>query len=831
MSFDISKSFKLTLDNTKIEEDLTNFPIAVVLSSGTGITNYDSTAVFDELYIDPNDDFTGTNGDAPNSYRWIETDTGSYLSIQNNKLEYDSQDVSDVYSFVKTNYNLAGDFDIQVDVEELNGGDPSDSTNHSRLQISDGTNYSWIRFERDSGGKQFNVGGSTSSSTNITRTIDVSKLRITRSGSMIKGYYWSGIQWEWDGNTSGFTFSETNIGEIYALLFFNESGDGSARWNSTFDNFTVNSGTIIWPEHPYRKKIAITTTVSGVETQLPVEIENWDALNEKAILWTKIPTVYSGINTELTFYYDATMSGNDVRSAADVSDSFNGEYGTTPNPTLWQDVSTNGFYVANGKVSNYGDTWELLKAAYRFTGDFDVQLDLDTTTMPSEDGYYSRVYFRAQEDGDIQHFIGFKYDTTYGRCYTANYKDTTWGTQQFYSTSDLTGKVRLVRTGSTITVYYWNGSGWSALQSYDFGSVYVARLDINHVCPSTQVTTYYDNYIVNSADSITGYVGDTGEAPAQQVWDSNFVAVYHMAQDPTSGSGSILDSTGNNNGTAYNMESEDLIDFDIGKGLDFDGSDEYIDCGTVSVSDTTDPLTLSLWLKPSSNYSDFRWFCGREDSATGTGFALRNGGAGNRQRLRFQWIKSGSGIIIETNDNVLLLETSIFATIFYDGSETVSGLSLNINGGSATYSSEGLSSVTPGSVTVNASIGARIDGGGATDAKYGLVILSDIKRSEAWDKTFYYSLNDNLITFSESFVGHFTGYIYEINDTNPVSRVVRLYDRATGELLNSTTSSGDGYYYLSTTYNGEHYIIAFDDEAGTPYNLVGLDRMIPQEGV
>jgi hypothetical protein len=79
-----------------------------------------------------------------------------------------------------------------------------------------------------------------------------------------------------------------------------------------------------------------------------------------------------------------------------------------------------------------------------------------------------------------------------------------------------------------------------------------------------------------------------------------------------------------------------------------------------------------------------------------------------------------------------------------------------------------------------------------------------------WDMTFY-----------------FTGYVYEVSETTPVSRVVRAYRRDTGELMGSTTSSGNGYYYLETSYSGSHYITALDNDEGTQYNLAVLDRMIP----
>jgi len=91
-------------------------------------------------------------------------------------------------------------------------------------------------------------------------------------------------------------------------------------------------------------------------------------------------------------------------------------------------------------------------------------------------------------------------------------------------------------------------------------------------------TILYLYYDASQPDNTT-YVGDTGDAAAQSVWDSDFMAVYHLDEDPTGGAGAIKDSTGNHNGTAYNMESGDLGSQKVGNGLTFGGTNEYIDCG------------------------------------------------------------------------------------------------------------------------------------------------------------------------------------------------------------------------------------------------------------
>lgn len=79
-------------------------------------------------------------------------------------------------------------------------------------------------------------------------------------------------------------------------------------------------------------------------------------------------------------------------------------------------------------------------------------------------------------------------------------------------------------------------------------------------------------------------------------------------------------------------------------------------------------------------------------------------------------------------------------------------------------------------------------------------------------------------TFHNRFL--YEGYVTE-NDS-PISRKVNLYYRSTGELIDTTTSSGsNGYYKLSAVNNDTHFIVAFDDEAGEDYNALILDKLLP----
>ena len=74
-------------------------------------------------------------------------------------------------------------------------------------------------------------------------------------------------------------------------------------------------------------------------------------------------------------------------------------------------------------------------------------------------------------------------------------------------------------------------------------------------------------------------------------------------------------------------------------------------------------------------------------------------------------------------------------------------------------------------------------------------------------------------------VGYFDGYVFQ--EGSPVERTVRIYNRDDGRQLNETTSSGNGYYYLTTTYSGAHCLICLDDATGDSYNDLILGNVYP----
>jgi hypothetical protein len=107
-------------------------------------------------------------------------------------------------------------------------------------------------------------------------------------------------------------------------------------------------------------------------------------------------------------------------------------------------------------------------------------------------------------------------------------------------------------------------------------------------------------------------------APAG-VWDGNYKAVWHLREDPSGTAPQIRDSTTNaNNGASYgSMSSADLVDARIGKGIRFDGTNDYVNVGNGASLNfaSGSAFTFSSWVKTSDNYGNI--------------VSFRNSGTGN----------------------------------------------------------------------------------------------------------------------------------------------------------------------------------------------------------
>ncbi len=103
----------------------------------------------------------------------------------------------------------------------------------------------------------------------------------------------------------------------------------------------------------------------------------------------------------------------------------------------------------------------------------------------------------------------------------------------------------------------------------------------------TKIWMYYNNSGCSNQQNPTG------------VWDSNFLAVYHLNQDPT---GTVNDSTSNGNHltSGGSMTSNDLVDGKIRYAIDFDGNDDRLQSGASEITFESFTILTLLTLNDSN---------------------------------------------------------------------------------------------------------------------------------------------------------------------------------------------------------------------------------------
>lgn len=258
---------------------------------------------------------------------------------------------------------------------------------------------------------------------------------------------------------------------------------------------------------------------------------------------------------------------------------------------------------------------------------------------------------------------------------------------------------------------------------------------------------YYDSA---HADNTT-YVGDVGDTPARSVWDGNFKAVYHLGEDPTGGADCIKDSISSvNDGTpSGSMVSGDLVDGQFGKCLDFDGSDDIVDCASDSSLDDFTLKTVEAIIDPTG------WGGG-----SGVGTVVTKGTAtlGANRGWKVNLHTGYSGLLytqrMSGNDGFWSMPFTVGAiqhvAVTYDNGSLSNNPVMYKDGVSQTVTEENTPTGSIVTESANAfSIGSTT--GNYSNAFVGRideVRYSSVIRSAAWIKATHKGLFDDLLIFS-----------------------------------------------------------------------------------
>ena len=243
----------------------------------------------------------------------------------------------------------------------------------------------------------------------------------------------------------------------------------------------------------------------------------------------------------------------------------------------------------------------------------------------------------------------------------------------------------------------------------------------------TDIYIYYGNGVATNQQNVTG------------VWDSNYVAVWHLSEDPSSTAPQMLDSTASSyDGTTEgSWHSWDQVPGIIDGSLDFNSGSDRVNVGTFDVvagGSDNNGITLETWFY-SHKLEDGRFI----SKATGTDiqqhwWMLNALNADSEYRLRFR-LKTGgwTTLLLADPGNTVPLNQWVYAVATYNGS------TMRIYQDATQVASTPKTGTISTDNTVKVAIGNQPPNAGTKhfDGLITEVRVSNIARSLGWIETSY----------------------------------------------------------------------------------------------
>lgn len=190
---------------------------------------------------------------------------------------------------------------------------------------------------------------------------------------------------------------------------------------------------------------------------------------------------------------------------------------------------------------------------------------------------------------------------------------------------------------------------------------------------------------------------------AENVWNSNFLLVQHMQEDPSGAAPQMTDSTSNDyDGTSYGtMATADQVAGKVDGNLDFDGANDAIGGSIAGMTNCVG--TVSCWIKPDNEGEGVQGRICNLLPGAGWHTILFDSTGTYRPKVS---IGDGTNSLTRIGTNSDITQSAWnYVTYSYDGSASGTGIAIYINGVESTYTdTTGTASmaVTPSSYIVAA---------------------------------------------------------------------------------------------------------------------------------
>jgi hypothetical protein len=310
-------------------------------------------------------------------------------------------------------------------------------------------------------------------------------------------------------------------------------------------------------------------------------------------------------------------------------------------------------------------------------------------------------------------------------------EDSGWGTKDLTTVFEELGGASLkiaITTANQAEQCYVEIERWDAANNK-------AELWVKVPAIPADTDTFLWFYYNSTQPDNTKYVGATGTAAAQAVWDEHFTLVAHAA----SAEATLIDSTANgNDGVSSNVLS---VDSKIGKGVEFPGSGASILLGT-KIAKGAKTIEAIFFATDASHTQLFDVLIGEmDDVAPYYGNRL----SWHHTNHQVNW---KLGAIFDVTTNIVLTPaTNYYAAGVWDGGAGSGAVELYIDGDIDAQATASQAEVNDPSY--NTKIGNDYY---TEDRSYKGILdeirFSDTNRSAAWIKATYCSNWDKLIVYT-----------------------------------------------------------------------------------
>ncbi len=250
-------------------------------------------------------------------------------------------------------------------------------------------------------------------------------------------------------------------------------------------------------------------------------------------------------------------------------------------------------------------------------------------------------------------------------------------------------------------------------------------------------------------NSATDYIwtyyncSDTNSDDATNVWDNNYVGVWHLNET----SGLTYDSTSyNNDGSPIGSPNQDFTAGKIDGADDFSGVSQYTTISDTSVLDMSSSFAIEVWVYSDGTQNAYAGVVAKDQAGNFGNYGFFFDAAGTT--LRFGFYDTGSAQKeVDTQGAIPTTQWVHFAGVFND-----SGDFLEIYQDGVSKEKDATISTTPAANANNLTFASRIAGLTTYefDGKIDEVRISNTTRSVSWINASYLSGKDQFITYGGS---------------------------------------------------------------------------------